>query len=232
VIARHRGALTAALLIGMVGTADGQQIRSPYRFIDTSQFGGISTGQVFAAPGRLHTGPDDGPMIMARWGLRVSGPFAVGAQVGYMPSTRIVRDTVFVTPDSVYRALGEADINVLTVLGNLRFNVTGSRTWNNLQPFALFGAGAAMDLAGTSPADTLVQPVDARFDFGTSFAGQVGAGVEWFPSARFSARIDAHNVLWKLKVPEAFGRTERGENFPSSEWEQNFVLSAGLSFHF
>lgn len=230
---RHRIGFVVALLALLAGTVAGQQIRSPYRFIDTSQFGGVSGGQVFASRGRLDTGPHDAPMVFARWGLRVSGPFTVGAEVGYMPSpsTRIVRDTVFAA-DSVYRPLGEADFTLLTVLGNLRFNVTGPRTWNGLQPFVLFGAGAAMDLAGTAPADTLVQPVDARFDFGTSFAGQIGAGVEWFPSASLSARIDAHNVLWKLKVPDAFGRTLRGENFPGSEWEQNFVLSAGLSFHF
>jgi hypothetical protein len=232
VIDGYRVAVALVALACLANAAAGQQIRSAYRFIDTKQFGGVNGGQVFAARGRLDTGPDNAPLMGVRYGLRVSGPFTVGAEVSYMPSTRIVRDTVFVTADSLYRALGEADINVLSILANLRFNVTGARTWHNLQPFALLGAGAALDVAGTAAADTLVHPADARFDFGTSFAGQIGAGVEWFPSASFSARVDAHNVLWKLKVPEAFGRTERGINFPESEWEQNFVLSAGLSFHF
>jgi hypothetical protein len=232
VIGRYRAGLVAGLLACVASAAAGQQIRSPYRFIDTSQFADVTGGQLFASQGRLETGPDDAPMIGVRWGLRVSGPFTVGAEVGYMPSTRIVRDTVFVTQDSLYRVLGEAEINLLTVLANLRFNVTGARTWHNLQPFALFGAGAVIDVAGAAAADTLVKPTDARFDFGTSFAGQIGAGIEWFPTARISARIDAHNVFWKLKVPEAFGRTERGVNFPQSEWERNVVLSAGLSFHF
>lgn len=228
----HRIAVIVGVLACLPSASAGQQIRSPYRFIDTTHFLGISGGQVLTTQGRLLTGPDDAPMALVRWGMRVSGPFSIGAEVGYMPSTRIVRDTVFVTPDSVYRSLGEADFNVITVLGNVRFNVTGARTWNNLQPFGLFGAGAAFDVAGTAAADTLVQPVDARFEFGTSLAGQIGAGVEWFPSERLSARIDAYNLFWRLKVPEAFGRTLRGERFPRSEWEQNVVLSAGLSFHF
>jgi hypothetical protein len=232
VIGRYRVGLVLVLLACLTSAAAGQQIRSPFRFIDTSQFVGVWGGQVSATRGRLGTGPDDAPMAGVRWGIRVSGPFTIGAELGYMPSTRIVRDTVFVAEDSVYRALGEADINLLTALANVRFNVTGARTWHNLQPFARFGAGAAIDVAGTAVADTLVQPADARFDFGTSFAGQIGAGVEWFPSSAFSARIDVHSVLWKLKVPEAFGRTERGARLPRSEWEQNFVLSAGLSFHF
>jgi hypothetical protein len=228
----YRVAVAVGALACMTSGAVGQQIRSPYRFVDTSQFGGVSGGQMFASRGRLDTGPDNGPLLGVRYGLRVSGPFAVGAEISYVPSTRIVRDTVFVTADSLYRELGEADINLLAVLVNLRFNVTGSRTWNRLQPFVLLGAGAALDVAGTAAADTLVMPTDARFDFGTSFAGQIGTGIEWFPSASVSARVDAHNVLWKLKVPDAFRLTERGVNFPESEWEQNFVLSAGLSFHF
>jgi hypothetical protein len=232
VIGRCRVGLVIGLWLFSASMAAGQQIRSPYRFVDTSQFGGVGGGQVFTARGRLDTGPDNAPMALARWGLRISGPFAIGVDFGYMQSTRIVRDTVFVSPDSVYRPLGEADINLLTALGNLRFNVTGGRTWNGLQPFALFGAGAAIDLSGTAPADTLVLPVDARFDFGTSLAALMGIGLEWFASENFAARIDARNVLWRLKVPAAFKRTGRGARFPNSEWEQNFVLSAGLSFHF
>jgi hypothetical protein len=229
---RYRAGLVCGWLLCVASAAAGQQIRSPYRFIDTSQFLGLTGGQVSASQGRLETGPDDARMVGIRWGLRVSGPFTVGVEVGYVPTTRIVRDTVFVTADSLYRVRGEADIDVMTILGNLRFNVTGARTWHNLQPFVQFGAGAALDVAGTAPADTLVSPPEARFDFGTSFAGQIGAGVEWFPVAHIAVRIDAHNVLWKLKVPEAFRATARGETFPESEWEQNFVLSAGLSFHF
>lgn len=231
-IGRYRIGLVLILLACLASAAAGQEIRSPFRFIDTSQFVGVWGGPVSATRGRLGTGPDDAPLLGVRWGLRVSGPFTIGAEIGYLPSTRIVRDTVFVTADSLYRALGEADINLLTVLANLRFNLTGSRTWHNLQPFALFGAGAAIDVAGSAVADTLVQPATARFGFGTSFAGQIGAGIEWFPSPGFSVRIDAHSVLWKLKVPEAFRLTERGALLPRSEWEQNFVLSAGLSIHF
>jgi opacity protein-like surface antigen len=221
-------AVNAAVLFQPVS---GQGIDSPYRFLDHSQFGSLWGGYVSPGDGRIANGPDAGPIVGASWALRVSGPFALNIEAGYMPSTRTVRDTVFNDADGVYEPLGEADINVLTVMGNLRVNLPGARTWNGLQPFVLLGAGLAADLAGGSDIEAEM-PANARFDFGTSFAGQLGAGVDWFPTSRVSIRVDARDMFWKLPVPEAFLFTENGAQFSRSEWEQNFALAAGLSIHF
>ncbi|MEX0907794.1 MAG: hypothetical protein WD054_05645, partial [Gemmatimonadota bacterium] len=158
-------------------------------------------------------------------------PFLAGVELGFAPANRTVRDTTFMQADSVFTPLGEADMNLLLAFANLRFNVTGTRTWHSLQPFMVIGLGAAVDLAGASELDADV-PGNARFDYGTSFAGQLGAGVEWFPSTRIGVRLDARNVLWKLEVPEAFLLTEHGRTLPASEWEQNYLVSAGISVHF
>jgi hypothetical protein len=229
--ALYRAVLVIILLAGGAGGATGQEIRSPYRFIDTKQFAGAYGGYVFTSPGRLETGPLDAPTVGVRWGMHVSGPFLLIADVGYMPSTRAVRDTVFLSPDSVYRQVGEADIGVVTALAGLRFNVTGQRTWNRLQPYAEFAGGAAIDIAGDQPADSLVAAT-GRFDFGTSFAAHAGLGIEWYASSSISARLDARSVFWKLKAPDLFRQSLRGALFPASEWERNMMLSAGLSFHF
>jgi hypothetical protein len=219
------GAMTA------VPPAHAQSIDSPYRFLDNSQFVSAWGGYVAPSDGRIGNGPEAGPIIGASWALRVSGPFAINVEAGYMPSTRTVRDTVFDDATSTFEPLGEADIGLLTVLGNLRLNLPGARTWNSLQPFAIIGAGVAIDLAGGSDIEA-ERPANTRFDFGTSFAGQLGVGVDWFPSQRVSLRIDARDMFWKLPVPEAFLLTEAGRGFPRSEWEQNFALAAGLSIHF
>ena len=142
-----------------------------------------------------------------------------------------MRDTVFGTQDSLYRAIGEADMNMVTALGNVRFNITGPRTWRNLQPFVVFGGGAAIDLSRDAEIEADL-PANARFSFGTSFAGQLGGGIEWFPSTSVSGRIDARSLFWKLSVPEAFLLTTRGSTLPRSEWEQNLGFSLGLSIHF
>lgn len=211
--------------------AGAQQIDSPYRFLDHSQFGGVWGGYVSPSNGTIDNGPEAGPIFGAAWALRVSGPFAINVEAAYMPSTRTLRDTVYDATESMYEDLGEADISLLTVMGNLRLNLTGARTWNSLQPFVIAGAGVALDLAGGSDIEAEM-PANARFDFGTSFAGQLGAGVDWFPSSRVSIRVDARDMFWKLPVPEAFLFTENGARLSRSEWEQNFALAAGLSIHF
>jgi hypothetical protein len=71
-----------------------------------------------------------------------------------------------------------------------------------------------------------------RFNFGTSFAGQLGAGVEWYLAPRWSVRADARAALWKLTHPTAFRLGERGALVPPDEWENNTLLSAGISMHF
>jgi opacity protein-like surface antigen len=214
-----------------VQPANAQRIDSPYRFLDHSQFGGVWGGYVSPSKGRIAIGPETGPIFGIGWALRVSGPFALNLEAAYMPSTRTVRDTVFDETESMYEPLGEADISLLTGMGNLRVNLTGARTWNSLQPFVLLGAGVVVDVAGGSAVEADLQ-ANQRFDYGTRFAGQLGAGVDWFPSSRVSIRVDARDMFWKLPLPEAFLLTENGVRFPRSEWEQNFALAAGLSIHF
>ncbi|HSJ23299.1 MAG TPA: outer membrane beta-barrel protein [Longimicrobiales bacterium] len=220
-----------ALLTMQAAPAAAQRIDSPYRFIDASQHAGLFAGYVDASPGRVGLGPQPGPVVGGRWGIRISGPFTVGAEVAYIPTTRAVRDTVFDADEGAFRELGEADMRLLTAMANLTFSLTGPRTWNGLRPLLSAGAGAAFDLAGRSSLDDEL-PGGQRYRFGTSFAGQFGAGVEWFALDRVSVRADARNALWRISNPEAFRLTEEGRTIPRSQWESNLTLTAGLSIHF
>ena len=211
--------------------ARAQRIDSPFRFLDHNMYTGPFAGYAWLSEGRVGLGPEPAPIFGASWALRVSGPFALAVDLGYLSTTRTVRDTVFIAADDEYEPTGEADVSLAIALASLRFNLTGARTWHRLQPYVLLGVGAAADLAGSTAADLDLVP-EARFDMGTSFAGQVGAGIDVFPSSRVSIRLDARNMLWKLDIPDAFRLTENGADFGSSEWEQNFVLAAGLSIHF
>jgi hypothetical protein len=73
---------------------------------------------------------------------------------------------------------------------------------------------------------------DLKFDFGTSFAGVLGTGIEWLSDGGFGIRLDARNILWKLKTPRAFLLRTEGATLPSDEWSQNFSFTAGLVYHF
>jgi hypothetical protein len=228
--ALHILAVSAACAC-LAAPAAAQRIDSPYRFLDHSQYVGVYAGPLAAAEGVLALGPHAGTVMGARWAIRVSGPISLGVDVSYTPTQRTVRDTVFVAADSLYRALGDADVRLLAVMGDVRFSITGQRTWHRLQPFVSLGVGAVTDLAGR-PAIEEDLVTTARYDFGTSFAGHVGAGVDWFAADRISLRIDGRNKMWRLGVPEAFLLTERGRTLSRSTWENNFLVSAGVSYHF
>ena len=221
--------LLIALFLPSQRAAAQVSINSPYRFIDQSQAFGIWGGTVSSSKGTVDIGPQGGPIVGLRYGIRLSGPFTIEADVGYFPSTRAVRDSVVV--NNQREQIGEADINLLIGLATLRFNLTGARTWHGLQPFVGFGGGAAVDLAGSTPQEEAL-PADIHFDFGTSFAGHFGGGIEWFPSDRLTVRLDARNELWKVATPFAFLLGPLGVETPEDEWVQNGVFTLGLSYRF
>ncbi|CAN5604407.1 hypothetical protein BH23GEM10_BH23GEM10_07780 [soil metagenome] len=224
--------LTLAMaLAAHTADAAAQSLDSPYRFLDHNQFAGAFAGYMQPSDGRIGGGPAAAPVFGASWGIGVSGPFTFTVELAGSATSRIVRDTVFVAADSTFAELGEADMTLLIGMANMRFNITGARTWNGLQPFMMLGAGLVRDMSGDAAIEAEL-PENTRFDYGTSFAGQLGAGVDWFSSSRLSVRLDARNVLWKLGVPDAFGLTESGRTLPRSQWEQNLVATAGLFFNF
>jgi hypothetical protein len=224
------GALGLALLIPVAASA--QSLSSPYKWIAERQSAGIFAQYLAPSAGRLGAGPNSGPGAGLRWGIDISGPLALDVEASYSPLTRPVVDTAIVASDSSRVVKGEADMQLIYAGANIRFNLTGARTWHGIQPFALFGGGLAIDLSGENGDDAKVAR-DVRFGFGTSFAGQLGAGFEWFASPRLAARFDGGMLLWKLKAPSAFVVNPAGKAvIPASEWERNFKISAGLAVHF
>jgi hypothetical protein len=47
---------------------------------------------------------------------------------------------------------------------------------------------------------------------------------------RFTVRLDARDILWKIHVPEGF--FVDGRNVDSEQWVQTAHLSLGLGFRF
>lgn len=219
--------LSAAASSGLAA----QRIDSPYRFVEHGQGAGLYGGMMWPSEGRIGLGPQSAAGAGVRYGIAVSGPISVELDLFFSPTTRAIGDTILTLPDSLPTMRGDGNMKMLVGMGSIRFNLTGGRTWHGLQPFAVFGGGLATDVA-PKPALQDSVPATARFDFGTSFAGQLGAGLEWYPTARWSLRLDARNVLWKLKYPPAFQRVQGSRPVPADEWESNKIVSVGLSMHF
>lgn len=219
----------SALLLLLPAALTAQRIPSPYQFVEETQAVGLFAGWVLADPGALELGGIDGPTLGVRYGIRLNGPFTVEGEASYLSLSRAVVDTALVLPDSTFAVVDTAGLDLVLLNAALRFDLTGSRTWRGFMPFFTALAGAAVDLSGDDPADQAV-PVEARYDYGTSFSGGLGAGVEWFPTRRLTVRADVRDILWKVVTPEPLlGIDLRA---PDEEWVQNIIISVGGSVRF
>jgi opacity protein-like surface antigen len=214
------GALSAAR------PAAAQVIPSPYRHVETKQSLNLFGGYPLTDEGKLELGPRSRALAGLRYTIRLGGPFSAEASATYFPSTRAVYDTV-PAASGARRFVGDANLDLAMAAASLRFDLTGPRTYHNLMPYLLFGGGVAFDASRNQAIDAEVKP-DVRFDFGTRFAGHVGAGIEWFATRRVGLRADARDVFWKLRTPKAFLTPDT----PESQWVQNFAFSLGLAYYF
>ena len=225
------GLIIGALLLAAVSGAEAQRINTPYRFFEETQAAGIFVMPISPDKGAIGLGPDKGTAFGARYHIRMSGPFFIEGELLYFPTTRAVLDTAVV--DSAFERVGEAKTAIALGQASLRFNITGQRTWNRLLPFVLLGVGIAAEVRDDDAAEEDVAS-EARFDFGTTFAGQIGAGIEFFPVDRLAVRIDARNLLWQLKTPEGLAARGSlvGRTLAENEWANNLAASIGVSIHF
>jgi len=210
-------------------TLAAQNIDSPYRFLDTRQSVSVFGGHVSTGRGTVGLGPESGMMFGARYSIGVSGPFVLEASLSWFSATRAVQDTV--PGDSGRVDIGDVDFSALSLLADIRFNLTGPRTWHGLLPYLLIGGGLTTDAASEDNLNSAL-PADVKFDFGTTFTGVLGGGIEWVPSSRFGFRVDARNLLWKLTTPAVFLRGLEAGTLPSDQWAQNFALTAGVVLRF
>lgn len=236
-----RSTLVVLVALGLgfsAAPAAAQSIDSPYDFVDPTMEIWVFGGGVLTERGTLDTGPGSGPIGGLGYTLRVSGPFNLDARLALVPTSRRVytvvqADTAAIVEDPTVglEQIGTADLSLLLADASLRFDVTGPRTWNRLQPFVLIGVGAAFSVTSDNEAeDALPEDVDLRVRFQNGVTGHVGAGIELYMSDRFTLRAEARDLLWKVHVPEGF-RT-RHRVVAEDQWVQTAQLTLGLGIRF
>lgn len=230
--------LTAVAALLNVTPASSQTIPSPYQFVERSQ--GLYAYGTYVSTNRgvIGIGPGSGPAVGVGHNIRVSGPFTIDSRVTYFPTSRTVYTVVEADEDRIredpmvgLEAIGEADLSLLLVDASLRFDITGPRTWRRLQPYALLGAGMVVRVAADNTAeDALPEGSDLRVRFRSGVTGHFGGGVELHLTERFTVRLDARNLLWRLHVPTGFITTDRV--IDDRQWAQTGHISAGIGFRF
>jgi hypothetical protein len=231
-------ALVVAACLAGPSWLKAQNITSPYAFLDKKKDIGIFVGYIFADQGAAGLGSKDGPLAGVQFNLQVSEPINLGFSAAYFPSNRDVIDPS--AESEADRILGEADFNMLMLLGRLQLHLTGSRKWHNLVPIVYGGAGLALDVTSSPSCFSDFSQPDCqlssreRFDFGSSFIGQIGLALAWIPGQRLGLRFSADDSIWRLSTPDGFyDETSTLDPVPSSkDWTNNIQLTLGLYFRF
>lgn len=222
-------ALLVVLSVALARPATAQEISSPYRFVETRREVAVFTGWMSEAPGRFGYGPQAGPTLGFRFGVSVAGPLELEADLGWASLTRDVIDP---TGSGGPAAIGEADVGQYHALLRLQMAVTGRRTWNGLQPVLWTGIGLRGDFQGTQTEDLAIAE-QYRYDTGTKFAATFGGMVRFILGERWSGRLEAGAMLYRLDTPAGYSEEELGfEAVGENEWvtAPSFGLSLGFRF--
>jgi hypothetical protein len=222
--------ILAAALIALPALAQAQvgypPERSPYRDLEFRQELTGYAGYFLASEDRLGVAPKSGPLVGARYDVRVGGPVALTVRAARVFSERRPINPAF--PVATRNLSTRSWPLYLSDLG-LTLNLTGQKSLRGLVPVLTGGIGVATDFKGEDV---------GGYEFGTSFAFSFGGGVRWVPGGRFQLRADVADYLYQIRYPDSYttGATGvppvlsggRGQN----SWKHNAAVTIGASYLF
>lgn len=193
----RRTCAAALLIVAAPAAASGQvghpPADSPYRDIDRSQTLSAVIGHLGGSRGRAGVGPASGLTVGARFEMRLSGPTDLVVSIARSGTDRFVMDPFQPAAD---RRAGPVGQSLMMADVGLVFLITGPKTWHGLAPYV--GASFGMAFAGATPQDS------SRYEFGSKFTLQPAIGVRYYPTESISLRVEARDVLWRLRYPVSF----------------------------
>ena len=231
-------ALFLPALLLAAGPLRAQHIPSPFTDLPARQAVRVYGGYLLTDPSvavskteRADFGPRSAPLIGADYSVRLSNAVSFRAGTAFSPAKRriyragVTSDTNTVSPIFSGQT---ASVPLLVTDAGLRLNITGARAWRGMAPYVGAGAGFVTWLKKASAAETDI-PGAERFNFGPAFALTLQAGNDWYVGRRLSVGVHATDYLWKLRVPRGF---RLDTTVGTSEWTNNYGLSAGAAVHF
>ena len=225
----RQGIALALLLLAATSPVLAQPVghlpsESPFRDIEFKQEITPFIGYFSAGADPAGVAPRSGPMLGARYEIRIGGPAHFMARVGHVWSER---RTIDPSLDIGSRDLGIAATSLYLADLGISLNLTGQKTWRGLVPVVTGGAGIAADFRS---ADV------GGFRFGTQFAITVGGGIRWVPQdSRLQFRVDLADYLYQISYPATYvtGTDEQPRvTRKQSAWTNNLALTAGASYRF
>jgi hypothetical protein len=200
--------------------------RSPYRDLPYRQEFSISSGYLSSSGGAARVGPRDGPLVSARYELRLGGPVMFNVGLGRAFTER----TVVSLSDSLPRASETQPWPLLMIDFGLEFSLTGRKSYHHVVPVVALGAGVVSDMG---------KGIDAGgFKFGSPFALSMDAGVRWIASRKLQLRADMTNRFFQVGYPNAYFVPPDGGaplvdiHSPQRDWTRTAGFTVGLAYLF
>ena len=223
-------ALAAAVLVPALAGAQDVGYRpeeSPYRDVPYRQEMTLFAGYYAAGKDPEGVAPRSGPMVGARYEIRIGGPAQFFARAGLVRTERRAINPLLPPPA---QELGIRDVNLLLADVGVSLNVTGQKSWHGLMPVLAGGLGIASDLASRD---------EGGFRLGTPFAITVGGGVRWVGGGNLQLRVDLTDHVYQVKYPSTYYLIPaagvppvRASGEKQNVWKHNAALTVGASYLF
>jgi hypothetical protein len=221
-------ALGAALAPGRVHAQVGYPPeRSPFYDLEYRQELTPFAGYFLASGDPAKVAPRSGPMLGARYDVRIGGPAQLTVRAARVFSERTPIDP---TKAVGQRAFASRSVPLYTGDLSLSINLTGQKSFHRLVPVVTGGIGIASEPGSREDV--------GGYKFGTSFAFLFGGGLRWVPGGRFQLRADVADYLYQVQYPSSYvlgTDTDPPVLRPSqgrSSWQHNAALTVGASYLF
>ncbi len=198
---------------------------SPFRDLEFRQEFTLYSGYFAAGKDPVGIAPQSGPMLGARYELRIGGPAQLSIRFARVWSDRTVLDPGQ-PPGS--KVVGTRDVGLYLADAGFTFNLTGQKSWRGLVPVASAGGGVASDFHGSRDV--------GGFRIGTPFAISLGGGVRWTPTGPYQLRLDVLNYWYQISYPNSYfdGTTTNPpiRDGSQSVWTRSLAITLGASYQF
>jgi hypothetical protein len=207
---------------GQVGYPPSQ---SPFRDLVYRQELTVVGGYFAAGHDPVGVAPMGGPMVGARYEVRIGGPAQFAVRAARVFSEREILDPTLPLDE---RIVSRQDWPLYLADLGITFNLTGQKSFRGIVPVATIGGGIASDFRSREDV--------GGFNFGTAFALSMGAGVRWVPANRYQLRLDVIDYLYQVKYPNSYftgsGTLPPVRSGPQNVWTHNAAITLGGSYQF
>lgn len=201
---------------------------SPYRDLRAKQAASFIGGFLRGQRGKPRAAPSDGPVVGVRYDRQIGS--AVEVLIG-ISGARLDKYLIDPTVAPEFRATGPVKDDVVFMETGVSLLLTGRKTWRGFVPYigGMVGVVFETGLGAIS-----------QFNFGTRVALTPHAGVKWYPVQALAFKVEARDVLWRVKYPEAWFSTQVAGIPPvlvtgthkDSEWLHHPTLMVSLGYTF